>query len=109
MMTKIKIGCIGMLFVMVITGCAAGVNMQAPVVGGLYANYRAPLAVGVDAMPYKVGAAECTSILGWVASGDCSITAAAKNGGIARIQHVDYEFTQILMIFATYKVIVYGE
>ncbi len=96
--------CIGIM-----TGCCAGVDMNAPVLGGLYANYKAPNSVGTDAMPYKVGTAECRSFLGWIATGDCSIGTAAKNAGIAKIHHVDYEFKQILQIVGTYKVIVYGE
>jgi len=100
---------LGTILVGLVTGCAAGVDMNAPVIGGLYADYRAPHSVGTGAMPYKVGTAECRSILGWIATGDCSITTAARNGGISQIHHVDYEFSQILQIVGTYKTIVYGE
>ena len=100
---------IGLLVVLVITGCAAGANMQAPVLGGLFADYTAGHSVGTDAMPYKVGTSECRSILGWVATGDCSIATAARNGGISQIHHVDYRFKNILGIIATYETFVYGE
>lgn len=98
-----------LLLMALLTGCAGGVNFQAPVVGGLYAEYRAPFSGGVDAMPYKVGTSECRTILGWFATGDCSIGTAAKRGNIARIHHVDYEFKHILGIVGTYTTIVYGE
>lgn len=109
MRKKIRIVSLCVVLIM-LTGCAAGVSLNAPVIGGLYAEYKAPLSAGgSDALPYRVGTAECRSILGWVATGDCSIATAAKNGGISRIHHVDYEFKQILQIVGTYKVIVYGE
>ncbi len=57
----------------------------------------------------KVGTAEATSILGLVATGDVSIDAAAKAGGITKIHHVDEECTAILGIVAKYKIYVYRE
>jgi hypothetical protein len=41
--------------------------------------------------------------------GDASISAAAQNGGITRIHHVDHETMNILGIYAKYTTIVYGE
>ena len=40
----------------------------------------------------KRGEASSTSVLGLYASGDCSIAAAARNGGLKKIGHVDYEY-----------------
>jgi hypothetical protein len=56
-----------------------------------------------------VGTSQATSILGWFAFGDASIDAAAKSAGISKIHHVDEQSTSVLGIFATYKVLVYGE
>jgi hypothetical protein len=43
------------------------------------------------------------------ATGDASITAAATNGGITKIHHVDHETLNILGIYARYVTVVHGE
>ena len=58
----------------------------------------------------KVGVSdECTNILGIIATGDCSISNAAKKAGITKITSVDWEGTNILGIYRTGKTIVRGE
>ncbi len=49
------------------------------------------------------------SVFGLVATGDASIEAAAKQGGITVIHHVDWEVKNILGIIGTYRCNVYGE
>ncbi|NCB07156.1 MAG: hypothetical protein EOM73_03215, partial [Bacteroidia bacterium] len=68
-----------------------------------------PVTATSNSISTKVGSAEATSILGIVATGDASIDAAAKSGGITKIHHVDEQSTSILGFFAKYKVYVYGE
>jgi hypothetical protein len=58
--------------------------------------------------PTKVGRATVRSILGIYAVGDASIEAAAKNAGITRIHHVDYQSQNILGVMSDFTVIVYG-
>lgn len=57
----------------------------------------------------KTGEAGCTSILSLVATGDCSIEAAKKNGGITKVYSVDWKANNILGIIGNYKVMVTGE
>jgi len=57
----------------------------------------------------KTGEAQCTSVLGMVAFGDCSIDTAKKNGGITKVNNVDWDVKNIMGIYGTYKVIVSGE
>lgn len=83
--------------------------VASPVMGGLYTNVKSPVAVTSNSNSSKVGTSEATSILGWVATGDASINAAAKKAGISKIHHVDAESTSILGLFAKYKIYVYGE
>lgn len=97
------------LFAMVVLLSSCGAFVQAPLVGGLYTDVKAPLAVTSNEGSSKVGSAEATSILGLVATGDASIDAAAKSAGITKIHHVDYYSTNILGIYATFTVLVYGE
>ncbi len=44
----------------------------------------------------KVGQAVCTSYFGLVAVGDCSVTAAAKKGGIKNLSYYDQHTKNIL-------------
>lgn len=89
------------------SGCAI---VQSPVAGGIYTEVKAPLsASGNAASASKVGTAMAKTILGWIATGDASIEAAMKNGGIRKIHHVDYEAKSILFFYGEFTTIVYGE
>ena len=96
-----------LLSVALMTGCAA--MAVSPVTGFLYTDVKAPVAVTANPTYSKSGTAKCSSILGFVATGDCSIETAMKDGGITKVHHVDHESTNILGIYAEYTVIVYGE
>jgi hypothetical protein len=91
---------------LVISGCAV---TMAPATGFIYTNTKAPMMATTHTTATKEGTAKCTSILGLIASGDCSIEAAAAAGGITRIKTVDYESRNILGLYATITVIVRGE
>jgi hypothetical protein len=54
------------------------------------------------------GHGEGAAIIG-IATGDASIEAAMKNGGIKKVHHVDTQVKNILGIYAEYITIVYGE
>ena len=66
------------------------------------------LATG-NPMGAKQGRSCAKSYLGMVATGDASIAAAAKAGGIKRISYVDSDSSAIFGIVATYCTIVHGE
>jgi len=88
-----------------LTGCATPVPL-----GVIYTELKQPVAVGdKPVMGTKTGRAMSTSVLGIVATGDSSITAAARNGGITKISHVDYEVRNILGLIGEYTTVVYGE
>lgn len=85
-----------------------GCTMVSPVTGSLYTAMTGPVAVGNATASDKVGEATSTAILG-VATGDASIEKAMQNGGITKIHHVDCKVQVILMIYAKYTTVVYGE
>lgn len=88
-----------------ISGCATPYPY-----GALYTEIKAPIGAGGDGISYsKVGTAKASSILGLVATGDCSIKAAAANGGIRNIKYVDYDAKNILGLFGEYTTTVYGD
>jgi hypothetical protein len=89
-----------------ISGCAA--VGHGPVTAPITLNMRGPVSAGPAATSPKVGRAEAWGILLY-ATGDASISAAASNGGITRIHHVDHETFNILGLYARYTTIVYGE
>jgi len=88
------------------TGCAAVAH--GPVTAPVTLNMSGPVSAGPAMTSPKVGRSEAWGILVY-ATGDASISAAARNGGIARIHHVDHETMNILGIYARYTTIVYGE
>ncbi|HLU51122.1 MAG TPA: TRL-like family protein [Flavobacteriaceae bacterium] len=106
MLKEIKT-CFALLAVLVFMSSCA--TVKSPLSGMWYTNVKAPVAVTGNSNSTKVGSSEATSILGLVAKGDASIDAAAKSAGITKIHHVDEQSTNILVLFAKYKVFVYGE
>ncbi len=88
-------------------GCAA--YATSPATGWIFTNVSAPVTATAYPTGSKTGTSTCTSILGLFASGDCSIGAAMKNGGITRVQYVDYRTTGMLGLYATHTIIVHGE
>ncbi len=107
-----KISVIAKLTVLVamlalLAGCAKSVQ---PVTGQLKSDVTASYPISnPDVDNAKTGKATCKSILGWIASGDCSITAAAEKAGIEKVRRVDYESSSTLGIIAKHTVIVHGE
>ena len=89
-----------------LSGCA--VVGHGPVTAPITINMKGPVSAGPAATGPKVGRAEAWGILVF-ATGDASISAAAANGGITRIHHVDHETLNILGIYAKYTTIVHGE
>ena len=93
--------------ILAFVGCAG------PYSGGmLFSDYSALNCAPADSSGLtpgaKVGESKMINYLGWVATGDASITAAAANGGIKKIQTVDYKYNSILGLINTTTTIVTG-
>jgi len=86
-------------------GCASA---RSPLSGAFYTSTQSGVAATPQAGP-KWGEACASSILGIVATGDASIEAARRNGGITSIASVDEKASSILGIYATYCTIVRGK
>ena len=89
---------------MMLAGC-----VKSPLVGGIYTDVKDGLAVTGNAGSSKVGTAEAKGYVGVVALGDASIQAAAREAGITRIHHVDYQSFNDAATTAIYTIIVYGD
>lgn len=98
---------IAVLPLALLTGCLSA-PFQPP--SGVVSVTRAPLSTeGNWEVGSKRGEASSTSILGLYAEGDCSVGTAARNGGLKKVGHVDYEYLNIIGIWQKATVIVYGE
>ena len=88
------------------TGCA--LVTRAPVTGLIYLDTQQGESIASNDLGSKRGEACATSILGWVATGDASVASAAKAAGITKISHVDSTASDILLVYAEYCTVVYG-
>ena len=88
------------------TGCYI---VDSPVRGWVYTDVKWAGPVGDASGKAKQGSAEAMSVLGLVATGDCSIEAAASKGGVTKIHHVDFHSWNILGIVGRLTTTVYGE
>ena len=82
--------------------------------GAVYTNVQTPMPTinlqANAASQTKVGKATCTTYVWFVTVGDCSVATAMKNGGLAKIHHIDTEIKSILAgIYARHTIVVYGE
>lgn len=90
-----------------ITGCATS-NRQ-PVTGFLYSDVKGPEHATDNVAAPKTGEACAQSILGWFATGDASIEAARRNGGITTVAYVDNYTNSYVGVYAKYCVRVHGK
>jgi hypothetical protein len=108
-----------LICLVLISGCA--VMYQAPVkppMGLLYADYKAPLTHDFNGNPtggnlIKVSESKTYYIfvpfiyIG-LAFGEADIARIAHDGGIETVSYVDHEFYNILGIYATFTINIYG-
>lgn len=78
--------------------------------GVIYTELKLPVdAESGKAVGLKTGTAECKSVLGLVATGDCSINAAMRNGNLTEVSYVDWEVENVLGVIGNYKLVVHGK
>lgn len=88
-------------------GCVSAPFQPPP---GLFETTKAPLSTQGN---WKVGAKEgrssVSTYLGLISTGDCSISAAARAGGLTKVDYVDYEYENYIGVYQKTTVVVYGE
>src|SRR5262245_39468016 len=82
-----------------LSGCAVA---KAPVSGFWYTDTHSSVSATSNQAGNRVGESCASSILGLIATGDASIEAARRNGGITMISSVDDKASNILGIYAKY-------
>jgi hypothetical protein len=102
-------------FFVLTSGCAALTGGAGGVPhGSILTDVKGPTAtqhfeMAVQAGELKRGTASAEGYLGLVAQGDASIQAAAEDGGITNIHHVDFNTRSILGLYVEHTTIVYGQ
>ena len=74
----------------------------------IYNNTTAPM-FGGDGVGTKTGTAFSECVLGVAGWGDCSIEAAAKQGGISKIMSTDYTIENYVGVYQKFTTIVHGQ
>ena len=84
-------------------------TVKSPLIVGHNTDLKHGQSVTGNAGSSKVGTAEAKGYVGVVALGDASIQAAAREAGITRIHHVDYQAKSYVGVYTIYTIIVYGD
>jgi len=99
MMRTVKVVVLITLAAILMTGC-------------VYTNIKTPLDTDLDKteMGTKVGEASMYSVLWLVSWGDASTAAAAKDGSISTVNHMDRQFFSVLFgMYSRTTTIAYGD
>jgi hypothetical protein len=93
------------------TGCTYYVAPVMPPPGLIYSEIKAPLDTNAQSNPVgpRMGSSSTTSILGLVSWGDASVATAVQQGNLSSINHLDYEFLNIVFVYQKFTVNAYGE
>lgn len=94
------------LAALLIGGCA---RAPFPLMGLIYTDGKAPYHAVENASAGKTGKACATSILGLIATGDASIDAAMRDGGVTQVAAVDYSTKSFMGIWAEFCTIATGK
>ena len=88
-----------------LSGCAI---VASPALGVIFTEVQYGDTATTATAATRTGKACATSILGWVATGDASVTAAKANGGITTVSVVDHTARSILGLFGEWCTVVKG-
>ena len=103
-MTFFTLGGIALVYATLV-GC---MPVASPLTGIIFTDTKWGDTVTSESAATKEGKACGQTILGWVATGDASITAAKAAGGVTKVAHVDHTSHNILGIVAEFCTIVKG-
>jgi hypothetical protein len=90
----------------ILTGCQP---VASPLMGIFFNDTKFGYIATTDTDATKEGKACAQSIMGLVAQGDASISAAKAAGGITQVAHIDYTAHSILGVVADFCTIVKGK
>jgi len=82
--------------------------VQTPAIGIIFTEVKYGDFATTSTAATKEGKACASSILGWVATGDASVTAAKAAGGITNVSTIDHTAKNILGIIGEWCTVVKG-
>jgi hypothetical protein len=88
-----------------LAGC---MPVASPMTGIIYTEVKYGMIATTATAATKEGKACGQTILGWVATGDASVSAAKAAGGITTVSHIDHTAKNILGIIGEWCTIVKG-
>jgi len=92
---------------LIVSSCAT-TGYQTRTGYSLYGDVSEPVTATNIKASSKTGRACTTNVLGFIASGDASIEAAKKDGGVTEVSSVDTETSHLLGIYGKVCTIVTG-
>jgi hypothetical protein len=106
--TRLVLALVATALLLVTAGCFR--TLVRPPIGKIYTGAGVPVTVDFNATDPgdRKGISKSESILGLVAWGDCGIQAAARDGGITEIRHMDAKLTNYLGVYQSYELVVTG-
>ncbi len=102
------LACVLAASLLVLPGCMAPVI---PPPGFLFSDTAAPIDTDMNKTPVSQKSGESSSycVLYLFAFGDASVHQAALNGGLKTVDHVDYKYLNVLLLYQSFTTVVYGE
>ena len=100
---------LGIAVAAAMTGCYVAPVM--PPGGLIYSDIRSPIDIDAEQtnITMNEGRSSSASVLGLVAWGDSSVTTAAREGNLRQVDHVDYEFKNIVGIYQQFTTVAQGQ
>ncbi len=92
-----------------VAGLSGCMIVASPVSGWIYTEAKYGDTATTATAASKEGKACAQSILGWIATGDASVTAAKAAGGITEVSSVDHTAKNILGIIGEWCTVVKGK
>lgn len=89
-----------------VSGCA---TVASPVQGAWFTGVEWGTQVPAGSPGSRSGEASCQTILGLIATGDASVEAAARNGGISKVMTVDHKSFSVMGVYGKFTTKVTGE
>lgn len=89
-----------------LSGCAV---VSSPVGSALFTDVSAPVSATDATDSNKTGKSCASNVLGLVATGEASIEAAKRAGGVKTVSSVDGYSTNVLFLYARYCTVVKGQ
>ena len=98
---------------LLLSACAGYRAPVQPPIGTWYNDHTLPIDIvseeGTARLGRNTGRSKSSSVLGLVAWGDSSVQAAAREGNLREVQHIDARYHNILGIYSSFETRVTGE